>query len=355
MEGEPFSQPDESPPHRKRPRHYSEKIWPMRRDPSDSNIIHAAREGGWESVESVTINGITYEYIQLEECDYELYLSGGTFKIKSEAAELSLSCKTPVDCEAYCRAKFLSDKVALLPNLSRSGSAVPHFSCRARPGRPANTDSDGDDIPDLPIVPVYTEEQMGVVNFVFNNCLLNYKSAMEVGLYNCVGKYFLESISTLADLCTQADVTKGSNFMCRHNTSTGSPQPGAFWIKWSIPRKVNCTEGSISIVQRERYADSIVYDRNTSINVVVAEVKESAESAIEAQNNEQMLGLWRPSQRAMLGIEAQGQILRPKILYLNGGRFTMCFLKSLELGLGNDMQKLAKLIMAFLICVRYTS
>ena len=361
MEGGPFSQPDESPPHRKRPRHYSEKIWPMRGNPSDSNVIYAAQEGGWESVESVTINGTIYEYNELEECDYELYLSSGIFKIKSEseAAELSLPCK-PVDCDAYRRAKFLYEKVAILPNLSRgSGGADSEahvITCRARPGREADTDSGGDDIPDPPIIPVYTEAQMGVVNFVFNNCLLvNYKSAMAVGLYNCVGKYFLDGISTFADLCTRANITQGSNFMCRHNTSTGSPQPGAFWVKWSIPKKGNLTEGSRSIVQRERYADHIIYDRSTSINVVVGEVKESAESAIEAQNNEQMLGLWKPSQQAMLGIEAHGQILRPKILYLNGGKFTMCYLKSLELGLGSDLQKLAKLIMAFFICVRYTS
>lgn len=109
-------------------------------------------------------------------------------------------------------------------------------------------------------------------------------------------------------------------------------------------------------MQRERYyADHVIYDRNTFINVVVSEVKESAESAIEAQNNEQMLGLWKKSQQAMLGIEARGQILTPKILYLKDENLTMCYLKSLDIGLGSDLQKLAKLITAFFICVCYTS
>ena len=243
-----------------------------------------------------------------------------------------------------------------MPYHRGAASEEARLTCRrARHGREADTDSGGDDIPDPPIIPVYNEAQMGVVNFVFNNCLLvNYKSAVEVGLYNCVGKYFLDGISTYADLCTRANVAVGSYFMCRHSTSTGSPQPGAFWVKWSIPKNLTEGEENRSTVQRERYADHVIYDRNTSINVVVSEVKENPESALEAQNNEQMLGLWKKSQQAMLGFEAKGQILRPKILYFDGEEFSMCYFKSLELGRGSDLQKLARLIMAFLICVHYT-
>lgn len=164
-------------------------------------------------VESVAIEGTIYEYSVLEECDYELFLSNGSFKIKSRDTEVSLPCK-PVDYDAYCRAKFLCEKVALLPNYLSHGSGgadseTALLTCRrARPGREADTDSGGDDIPDPPIIPVYNEAQMAVVNFVFNNCLLvNYKSAVAVGLYNCVGKYFLDGISTFADLCTRANVT----------------------------------------------------------------------------------------------------------------------------------------------------
>lgn len=170
-----------------------------------------------------------------------------------------------------------------------------------------------------------------------------------------MGKHFLDNISIFADLCTQLDVTRRSMFLHTHNTSKGAPQPGAFWVKWSLPKKVNLSQGGHlrSIIPRERYADNIVYDRNTFINVLVAEVKESEESAIEAQNNEQMLGLWKPSQQVMLGIEAQGQILRPKVLYSIGGKLTMYYLKDLHLDNGDDLMMFAKLIMAFLTCVSY--
>ena len=60
------------------------------------------------------------------------------------------------------------------------------------------------------------------------------------------------------------------------------------------------------------------YDKITFINVMVSEVKESENSAIEAQNNEQMLGLWKGSQQAMLGLEVYGHCVRPKVLSLNG-------------------------------------
>ena len=153
---------------------------------------------------------------------------------------------------------------------------------------------------------------------------------MAIGLYSCVGKEFLDATGEYIDLCTRLDVTTSSQFLYFHTTSTGGPQPGALYLRWSLPcRELKAT--SSKVVKRqstlnERYADNIVYDTTNTINVIVSEVKESEGSAIESQNNEQMLGLWKGSQQAMLGFDVQGHCVRPKVLCLYEGKLMMCYL-----------------------------
>ena len=79
----------------------------------------------------------------------------------------------------------------------------------------------------------------------------------------------------------------------------------------------------------------------------------SEDSAIESQNNEQMLGLWKGSQQVMLGLEVYCNSVRPKILLLYEGSLNMCYLKELDLTKANDLMNLVKLMMAFLICIDY--
>ena len=103
----------------------------------------------------------------------------------------------------------------------------------------------------------------------------------------------------------------------------------------------------------ERYADHVVYDKVNIINVSVSEVNENAESAIEAQNKEQMLGLWKGSQQVMLGLKVNGNSVRPKILALRSMEMQMFYLKELNINKNEDLVELLKLMSAFLICVNY--
>lgn len=352
-ESENFSQPTNSPPPRKRARsrHYSEQLWPKRIEEKAANIIFATREGRWETVEKVAINEAIYQYTELEECMYELCLSNGFFHVKSGSTVVEIPCKA-VDEELYRRAKTLYEQVLLLPTLELPTSHV--ITCRSRPGQQADPESDGEDIPDHPIIPVYTQYELSIVNFMFLRLRETYEAALKVGLYNCVGKYFLERFSEFLDLCTRVDVNMASKFLHVHNTSTGAPQPGAFVVKWSIPKRVNLSGGQRSEIPKERYADNVTYDKLTYINVITSEVKENEDSAIEAQNNEQIVGLWKHSQQAMLGLEARGFTVRPKVLCLVDGQFTMCYMKELKLNNANDLQTLARLMIAFLICVKYS-
>ena len=66
---------------------------------------------------------------------------------------------------------------------------------------------------------------------------------------------------------------------------------------------------------------SFVYDRHNAINIHVAEVKVSEEPSIEFEHNEQMLGLWKSSQKVMRGFEAYNFNVRPTILVLQKNVF----------------------------------
>ena len=52
------------------------------------------------------------------------------------------------------------------------------------------------------------------------------------------------------------------------------------------------------------------------MNINVSEVKLVDDIPLESQHNEQMLGLWKRHQKVMLGFEAYGFQVRPKILVL---------------------------------------
>jgi hypothetical protein len=236
----------------------------------------------------------------------DLSLALGTFKINNSKCEVNLPCR-PVQKELFIKAKFLYEQVLAFPNMKESTDYM--IICHGRAARLAEPESDGEDIPDPGCIPAFNDEELVAVRIHFRNLFDAYTRAMDIGLYNCVGKYFLDAVGQYVDLCTRLDSTTPSHFLYTHNTSTGSPQPGALYIKWSLQSK--------GVKTNERYADNITYDKHNFMNVIVSKVEEDEESAIEAQNNEQMFGLWKGSQQAMLGLEAQGHTVRPKVLSLN--------------------------------------
>ena len=54
--------------------------------------------------------------------------------------------------------------------------------------------------------------------------------------------------------------------MYLHNTSTWETQPGAMYVKWSLPTKVSRStspgERKVTVNERERYAGHVVYDKS---------------------------------------------------------------------------------------------
>ena len=107
------------------------------------------------------------------------------------------------------------------------------------------------------------------------------------------------------------------------------------------------------VIPRKRYADCIIHDTCTALNVAIIEVKLDEHAAVELQNNEQMLGLWKEHQCAILGLEARGHTVQPKILLGYNDALAMHYLTELNVEKATDMAGLVKLVMAFLIFVEY--
>ena len=97
-----------------------------------------------------------------------------------------------------------------------------------------------------------------------------------------------------------------------------------------------------------------MYDAEKDINIIVSEVKESLNDATEAQNNEQMLGLWKKNQQAMLGLQFNGLIVIPKVLLLQSDGLHLYYLPELNVSNNDAFCDLLYLMLAFLSIVNYS-
>ena len=80
-----------------------------------------------------------------------------------------------------------------------------------------------------------------------------------------------------------------------------------------------------------------------------------ADAPVEPQHIEQMVGLWKGNQRAMLGLQLGGKIVVPKVLLLENTSLNLYYLPELDLSNSADFSELLNLMLAFLIMTDYTS
>ena len=105
----------------------------------------------------------------------------------------------------------------------------------------------------------------------------------------------------------------------------GERQPGSVVVAHTGPAKATrqtlatdqCT------VSVERDTDYVMFDHHTQMYTIVGEIK-SDDSLAERQNIEQMIGLWRKKQSAMLGFTCNTQCIQPRVL-LRSGNFLILY------------------------------
>jgi len=106
-----------------------------------------------------------------------------------------------------------------------------------------------------------------------------------------LGRYAVQAIGSMR-----------KNYLCKHSTAKGIMQPGAYYIKWLQPPKTfRSRKSAIMPKITQRCADSVYYNKNKEKFLFVAEVEPGKDdNVMKAQNNEQMVALFKESQRAML-------------------------------------------------------
>lgn len=340
---------------RKRHRHYSEEMWPKRKALTMANIIHAPSINAWNSVEYVIVGGQRLPYLECRNSTLNITLSSNLLELYD-----SLGTKYNVPClaselhdKSYYKAKVLIDAASKLPKLKDQEYKI---TLRNIPGNDGGDGSDSDDEP----VPyprdegAFTEKQLVLVQFCFDNLRIAFKSARSVGFVNCCGKNFFEKLC----LYTNRSCVNECEHLYLLNTSKGNAQPGAFFVKWAVKERLLRSNSGTKFVEisKERYADGVAYNTQTLLYEIVSEIKEDnvqegedTPTTAEAQHNEQMIGLWRPRQQTMLGLEFYTDFVVPKVLLLDGNQLLMFYLKKLDFANSCDVSTLINLVIAFTV------
>ena len=282
----------------------------------------------------------TYRFSEHAGAKYQLILSNNTFTVFTATRDFSVECN-PLDASSYGKALLLARQAEALPRV-RQGYIIEQREARKR--TVPTSDSDDEQIPNAEIVPAFSVVEFAQVQHMFDVLYRRYSSALTHGFYNALGKFFLHSLGQYANCCC----ANPFQHECLHSTAKGAFQPGAFFLKWAVPAR----KGGTTVYMRERYADAVIYDTSLCLNKVVCEIKGDKDDHPESQSNEQMVGLWKRGQVAMLGLEFSGESVRPKVLLLVSNAMHMFYLPTFNLHNPSALTELTWLITAFLISVK---
>lgn len=147
-----------------------------------------------------------------------------------------------------------------------------------------------------------------------------------------------------------------------HSTaSAGKHQPGSSSyireIVWSIPSSARSTPtldgvtSSSSTKETTCYGDVTYFDRYKRLYTIVLEIKSNDKDASETQITDQMFGLFRSKQRAMLGLVFKPNLVSIHILHRQATINHLDFLTynyDLSLLQSETLRAVAKLILAFI-------
>lgn len=232
-------------------------------------------------MEYVEINGQQLEYMQHFGCKFTITLCHGVFRIlsvssatsASSSLNIALPCKEMSNSQR-AQVKFLYEQGHALPNMERPGDH--RILCREREGRRAEPESDGEDISDPPICPSFSEEELVIVRY----------SREGDRALQCCWKTVCGCTGVLRQpVCHRNCRRRRISF---HVSSQYLNWLSTTWgaVSEVVPAKALRSSGDsssspLTVVTKERYADCIVYDSASVVNVVVTEVKKDEDSAIE--------------------------------------------------------------------------
>ena len=224
---------------------------------------------------------------------------------------------------------------------------------KVRPATTADADSDDEQCPDPEIPPAFTSVELALVNDTYENDLWAwFQKAFLKNFKNAVGKFFFVGLGKFLLRVHPAHIKKQFMSSCSTNPQ-GDAQPGNMEILITDkPRDLRQSKTPEKLCQRS-VADYVLYDGRNKMYSIVGELK-SVESEAEAQNVEQLIGLFRKNQQAMLGFTCNPRAIIPRILLHRQGKLELLTLQPLSLdeqSYLHSLQRLATLFIAFISIV----
>ena len=210
------------------------------------------------------------------------------------------------------------------------------------------SDSDDEADPDPAISPAFTDSELLAVQIYYVKLCSAFRSAVVHQFTNAAGKMFFYHLAEFILI-----LRSNKQYVPYISTNQhGDCQPGSANITHTIPKpctsqsEVSSTTTSSST---EKVSDFVVFDHSTKIYTIVGEIECDNDEA-EQQNIEQMLGVWRKHQRAMLGFTCNKTFVLPRVLMAEDNSLVLYSFPKLPLSendLSKSLRMLAELFLAF--------
>ena len=265
-----------------------------------------------EGEELLTFTGIT---ILQSWNDIQIMFADPSVSILNDPSIITCS---EADLNDVSRAK------ELLSTLTRLGSGTkPHFVPNFGPGDTGDGDSSDEDVPlthDRPLL--FTPGELHTIQLSLERVWKHYHRAVSGHFSNGPGKFFMcylaeyfgcASASTSTRFESSLSTTSGgSGSIGEMDTQTGSSMITAYTINKQDTRQARLRR-FVRHSHIKRYSDVSTYDHLNGIFITAGEIKSTIDAA-NSQNLEQMLGLWRSTQKFMLGWSINPEHINCRIL-----------------------------------------
>lgn len=327
------------------------------------NTCISSESFSWKRVDQVIIADNQYNWMEHTFEKFNVSFSGTSFSIGryGHLPATSITCDriTSNGIENFSNKGY--ELLRLFAVLNTTYSDLTQFQ---RVGSDQTSDSGSESIPDSPIPPAFTDDEWnGIKQLFFGRGGVKelYDKACEQSFDNHVGKVFLASFIKLC--CVM--MPDSEKFVNSSTCSSGEQQPGCsnFTSKVirSTPSSSRSTpmpgeqEGTTTLSHSStfsRYADVSYWDEQKQMYPITVEVKSADEQASEEQCIEQMFGLFRSWQKAMLGIVVKPGVVGVKIMKMNDGEVEMHdMVNDMPLKEAGTFKNLARLFIAFIYFV----
>ena len=274
--------------------------------------IFTGNEVVWEDSLHQWLTDVKEVRLEESQCVFDLMKCqkfNVTLATSSQSVELNnvpLSTTNSSQSEFALRAYLLTTECFRLCDTGECHTIQQH----TRPASTAVADSDDEQVPDPAIPPAFSDDELVVLNYLYPDLWSFFQNAKASNFQNAAGKIFF---AKFGEFLLKHSVSRNHLSLISTNPS-GDAQPGAMEIIHTDPsRDMRHSRSQKVQIWQKRIADYVLFDTGRRMYCIVGEIK-SEDTTAESQNIEQMIGLFRKNQYAMLGFTCNPGSIMPRVL-----------------------------------------